>query len=164
MAEATEKNPNNPQTEESAEAAERRRRRAPGTRSVVDETASAIREGVSGTGEVLERESGNLTTSALIGTAVAIVEPELIPGILIGVGATLVPKLLPAVGTILRPIVKTVVKIGYEVVAGVKEVAAEVGEQYEDIVAEAQSEREARGHRATDEPELPRRPRRPQPA
>src|SRR5258706_9846706 len=142
MAEAKEGNPNRPQTEggpnrpQTEESAERRRRPPVATRA---DAGSALTEGVSETGEVLEREGPTLATSLIVGGAVAALEPELIPGILIGVGATMVPKLLPVVGTILRPLVKTVVKVGYGVYAAAREAVAEVGEQVEDIVAEAQA-------------------------
>jgi hypothetical protein len=71
---------------------------------------------------------------------VAILEPELIPGVLIGAGAMLAPKLIPAVGGALRPLFKGVVKAGYSAGMAVREMAAEAGEQVEDIVAEARAE------------------------
>ncbi len=111
--------------------------------------------------------AANAAAAAIIGTAVAILEPELIPGILIGAGITLVPKLLPAVGKLLRPVVKTVVQTGYEITSGVREVAAEAREQVEDMVAEAQAQRDERLHPHPEQTEPPaegdRRPRRAQP-
>jgi Protein of unknown function (DUF5132) len=84
----------------------------------------------------LEREGSSLATAALVGVGVAILEPELIPGLLIGAGAVLAPKLLPALGNILRPAVKGLVKAGM----AVRESVAEAGEHFEDIVAEARAE------------------------
>src|SRR5262249_38962935 len=147
--------PKNTQTEESTE---RRHRRPLAARTADDEGAAALREGATETAEVIGREGPNLATAVVVGGAIAALEPELIPGILVGVGATMVPKLLPAVGTILRPVVKTVVKVGYEVVASAREAAAEVGEQFEDMVAEAEAEREARGARSLEPSPQTRRP------
>jgi hypothetical protein len=92
-------------------------------------------------GDGLEKEKPGLATAALVGIGVAIIEPELIPGILIGVGAAFAPKLLPALGGAMRPVVKGVVKAGYSMVASVQEMAAEARENMEDMVAEAKAER-----------------------
>ena len=111
---------------------------------------------------VLERETPNLATAALIGTGVAILEPELIPGLLIGAGVALAPKLLPAMGTLLRPFVKAVVKTGYEITSGVREAAADAREQMEDMVAEARAEHEHGSQPYMEEAES-KKPRRAQP-
>ncbi len=119
----------------------------------------------------LEREGPSLATAAIVGVGVALVEPELIPGMLIGAGAWLVPKLLPALGSMLRPVVKGVIKAGYSATMAVREVVAEASEQVEDIVAEARAEHE--GHNgATPQQAAPpepqkrtrRQPRAPLPA
>jgi hypothetical protein len=91
----------------------------------------------------LDREGPSMATAALVGIGVAVLEPELIPGILIGAGAVLAPKLLPALGGMLRPLVKGMVKAGYSAGMAVREVVAEAGEQVQDIVAEARAEHEA---------------------
>ncbi len=110
----------------------------------------------------LEREGPSLATAALVGIGVALIEPELIPGLLIGAGAFLAPKLLPALGNALRPAVKGLVKAGM----AVRETVAEAGEHFEDIVAEARAESEhpaGNGHPAAEPEaaaEAQRRPRR----
>src|SRR5262252_6222517 len=88
----------------------------------------------------LNGDGPSLATIVLVGAGVAIIEPELIPGMLIGAGAWLAPKLLPALGGILRPVVKGVVKTGYSVGMTVRQAVAEAGEHVEDMVAEARSE------------------------
>jgi hypothetical protein len=112
----------------------------------------------------LDREGPSLATAALIGVGVAIIEPELIPGMLIGAGVWLVPKLLPALGGILRPVVKGAVKAGYSATMAVREVVAEAGEQVEDIVAEARAEHQAGngagGGSQAPAPEAPAKPAR----
>src|SRR5579885_1230724 len=115
----------------------------------------------------LEKEGPSLATVALVGVGVAIIEPELIPGLLIGAGAVLAPKLLPALGGMVRPLFKGVVKAGYSASMRVREAAAEVSEQVEDFVAEARAEEQGH-HQAggaeerTAEEGAARRQRRPQ--
>ncbi len=100
--------------------------------------AAGARDVIAQTG--LEREGPSLATAALIGVGVAIIEPELIPGMLIGVGAAVAPKVLPALGNMVRPLVKSVIRLGYSATTAVREAAAQVGEEVEDIVAEVQAE------------------------
>ena len=79
-------------------------------------------------------------TVAVVGLGAALIEAELIPGILIGVAAMLAPNLLPKVGNGLRPIVKGIVKAGYTLTERARETFAEAGEQMQDIVAEVRAE------------------------
>jgi len=116
----------------------------------------------------LDREGPSIATAALVGVGVAILEPELIPGILIGAGAVLAPRILPALGGLLRPMVKGIVKAGYSAAISVREVMAEAGEEVEDMVAEVKAEHEASNgsgvaaeHPATGQPKKQRRPNRP---
>jgi hypothetical protein len=61
--------------------------------------------------------------------------------LLVGIGAALVaPTVLPALGSSLRPLTKAVVKGGVMLYDAVKETVAEVGEQFNDLVAEARAE------------------------
>jgi hypothetical protein len=114
----------------------------------------------------LDREGPSLATAALVGVGVAILEPEFIPGMLIGAGALLAPKILPGLGSLLRPMVKGVVKAGYAASMTVREAFAEAGENMQDMVAEARAEYDAvnapaavsTGNGSTAEPEA-RRPR-----
>lgn len=88
-----------------------------------------------------ENELGTrIATVAAIGIGAALIEAELIPGILIGVGAMLAPRIFPKLGTALRPIVKTAIRAGYALAEKTREVAAETGEQFQDIVAEVKAE------------------------
>ena len=101
---------------------------------------AGAREALAGSG--LESEGPSLATVALVGVGAALIEPALIPGILIGAGALLAPKLLPNVGGMLRPLVKGVVKAGYSATMAAREMVAQAGEQVEDLVAEARAEHE----------------------
>ena len=66
------------------------------------------------------------------------------PAVLVGVGAVLAaPLVLPAVGSVARPVAKGAIK-GYLALAdGAKEWFAEVNEQWSDLVAEAKAEHSA---------------------
>ena len=83
-----------------------------------------------------------LATVAVIGLGAALIEVELIPGMLIGAAAVLAPNFLPKLGNALRPMIKSTVKAGYAFAAKTKETMAEAGEQFQDIVAEAKAEAE----------------------
>lgn len=96
---------------------------------------------------VEENEFGTrVATVAAIAIGAALIEVELIPGILIGVGAMLAPKFFPKLGTALRPMVKGAVRAGYALVDKTRELAAETGEQFQDIVAEVKSEQQPAPH------------------
>lgn len=79
-------------------------------------------------------------TVAAVGVAAALIEVELIPGMLLGVAAMLAPNLVPKIGGALRPVVKSAVRAGYNVAAKTRESVAEASEQFQDIVAEVKSE------------------------
>lgn len=81
-----------------------------------------------------------LTTVAAIGLGVALIEAELIPGMLIGIAAMLAPNFLPKLGRGLRPLIKGAVRAGYSLADRAKETVAEAGEQLQDIMAEVKSE------------------------
>ncbi|MBV8550242.1 MAG: DUF5132 domain-containing protein [Acidobacteriaceae bacterium] len=76
-------------------------------------------------------------TIAVVGVGVALISAELLPGMLIGVAAAF----LPGIGPKLRPFFRATVRAGYSAVRKTREVVAEAGEQIQDIVAEAKSEK-----------------------
>ncbi|MBV8842660.1 MAG: DUF5132 domain-containing protein [Bryobacterales bacterium] len=82
-------------------------------------------------------------TVALVGLGVALIEVEWIPGLLIGAAAMAAPNLLPRLGRAMRPLLKEVIRAGYSFAETARGVAAEAGEQVQDIVAEVRSERPA---------------------
>jgi hypothetical protein len=91
-------------------------------------------------------EGGTLMPTIVTGIAVAVLAPELLPGMAIGVAAMLAPKLLPSVGVAVRPLVKTAVRLGYATAVQTKELVAEASEQIQDIAAEARLEQEHAEH------------------
>jgi hypothetical protein len=84
-----------------------------------------------------------IATAALVGLGVAALEIELLPGLLLGVGAMLLPKLVPGLSGVMRPLTKSVVRLGYGVVTTAQGMVAEAGEQVQDIIAEVESESRA---------------------
>jgi len=90
--------------------------------------------------EVLEEEGSSLLGTLVTGAAVALIKPDLLPGMAVGVAAALGPKLLPAVGSLLRPVVKTAVRAGYATAVATRGVVAEAGEQVQDMIAEARAD------------------------
>lgn len=79
-------------------------------------------------------------TVAIIGLGIALIEVELIPGMLLGVAAVLAPTLFPKIGRAIRPLVKGAVRAGYAMAEKARETVAEAGEHLQDIVAEVKSE------------------------
>src|SRR5438128_12206532 len=95
------------------------------------------------------RDTGSLSEGRL---TMALLEDVLggwTGGILVGLGAAvLAPSILPAAGSILRPVAKTLVKGGLVVTDGVKGVVAEASEHVNDLVAEVRAESDTRASRA----------------
>ncbi len=92
--------------------------------------------------DVVKEEGGGLMTTFAAGAALAILAPEFLPGMAIGVGAMLLPRVLPRLGSAVRPLLRTAVRAGYSTVLATREMAAEANEQVQDMVAEARAEQE----------------------
>src|ERR671912_105260 len=115
--------------------------------------------GDEGLPEVLEEEGSSLLGTLITGAAVAFIKPDLLPGMAVGVAAALGPKLLPAIGSLLRPVVKTAVRAGYATAIATRGVVAEAGEQVQDLVAEARADTQINRKPATKRPRAARKPR-----
>lgn len=104
-----------------------------------------------GTGELTVAKQddliGKVATVAVIGLGVALIEVELIPGLIIGAAAAFLPNLMPKLGESLRPAMKSTVRAGYKFAQKTREAFAEASEQVQDMVAEAKVE-----HEPTPEP------------
>ena len=99
-----------------------------------------------------DKMSSRIATVAAVAVGVALIEVELIPGMLIGVAAMLAPKFLPGLGKTMRPLMKTAMRAGYAAIEKTKEVLAEASEQFQDVAAEARHEQDVA------EAETPRKP------
>jgi hypothetical protein len=112
-------------------------------RIIMAEVDDANRNADEDLGELVREERGGLMTTIVTGAAVAILAPELLPGMAIGVAALLAPKILPVLGPAVRPLVRTAVRAGYSAAMETRELVAEATEQMQDIVAEARSDQES---------------------
>ncbi|MDA8241724.1 MAG: DUF5132 domain-containing protein [Nitrospiraceae bacterium] len=66
---------------------------------------------------------------------------NVVTGLAIGIGAAiLAPTVLPAVANAAKPLIKAAIKSGIIIFEKGKETASELGEVFEDIVAEAKAE------------------------
>jgi hypothetical protein len=79
-------------------------------------------------------------TVAVVGVGVAVFEAALLPGVVLGVAAMIVPKVLPSLGATLNPLFKHSVRSAYKFGQKTKEMVAEAQEHVNDIVAEAKAE------------------------
>jgi Protein of unknown function (DUF5132) len=75
-------------------------------------------------------------TIAVVGVGVALISTELIPGMLIGVAAAM----LPGLGPKMRPLLKSTVRAGFSAVRKTREMLSEASEQVQDMLAEASAE------------------------
>jgi len=80
------------------------------------------------------------TTIGVVAIGAALIEVSLIPGLVIGVAATLAPKVLPRLGTSMQPMIKSAVRGAYKFGRKTRETMAEAQEQVHDIVAEVRAE------------------------
>jgi hypothetical protein len=125
---------------------------------MADEQENYEETGDEGLPEVLEEEGSSLIGALVTGAAVALIKPDLLPGMAVGIAAALGPKLLPAVGALLRPIVKTAVRAGYATAVATRGVVAEAGEQVQDMIAEVRSDVEVARKPATKKRRVARKP------
>ena len=83
------------------------------------------------------------TTAAVVGVVAVgalLFEAALIPGMILGVGAMLVPKVLPRLGEGLQPAFRATVRGAYKAGKTARHAFAEAKEQVHDVVAEAKAE------------------------
>jgi hypothetical protein len=116
-----------------------------------------LRSGLIGRGkDLLSGEAGAVGTAAAIVVGAALIEVELIPGLIIGAGAILLGKLFPELGGYVRPLIKGAVRAGFSASQKAREVMAEASEQVQDLVAEVKQE-QAQDHGREQQEEPPTR-------
>lgn len=100
-----------------------------------------VGEGRSSMEELAEDKDAQafVASAALLGIG-ALIEPELLGGMLLGAGVVYVSRNLPLIGGVLRPLVKTAVRVGYAAGAKASEMIAEASEEVQDMVAEARAD------------------------
>jgi len=88
-----------------------------------------------------------VATAATIGVVAigaAVFEAALLPGLALGVAATLAPRVFPNVATALTPLFRSTVRGAYRLGQRTREAVAEAQEHVNDIVAEANAEDHAK--------------------
>ena len=83
-------------------------------------------------------------TIAVVAVGAAVFEAALLPGIAIGVVATLAPRALPSIVGALGPAFRSSVRGVYQLGQRTREIVAEAQEHVSDIVAEADAEARAK--------------------
>jgi hypothetical protein len=83
---------------------------------------------------------GKVAIAGVIGVGAALIEASLIPGIIIGAAAVIAPKVVPHIGSSLRPLFKSTIRGAYKLTEKTREAFAEAQEQVQDIMAEARHE------------------------
>jgi hypothetical protein len=91
---------------------------------------------------LMSGDTGSVVTAAAVVVGAALIEVELIPGLLIGAGAVLLGKFFPELGAYVRPAIKGAVRAGFSMTQKVREVMAETSEQVHDLVAEVKHEQD----------------------
>ena len=90
--------------------------------------------------DLISSEASGIATAAAIVVGAALIEIELIPGLVIGAGAVLLGKIFPEISGYARPIFKSFIKAGFSAAHKIRQVLAETNEQVNDLVAEVKSE------------------------
>jgi gas vesicle protein len=98
---------------------------------------------------------GKVATVAVIGIGVALIEVELIPGLILGAAAAFLPNFMPKLGEGLRPAMKSTVRASYKFAQKTREVFAEASEQMQDMVAEAKLEQQPAAQPVAEEVRKP---------
>ncbi len=86
--------------------------------------------------DMVSGDAASIATTAAIVVGAAMIEVELIPGLIIGAGAILLGKFFPEMGSYVRPAIKGAIRAGFFMTQKAREVMAETTEQMHDLVAE----------------------------
>jgi hypothetical protein len=83
-----------------------------------------------------ERTRSELAAAAVVGIAAVIIEIELLPGILLGVAAMMIPKLFPGLPDVGQPLVKSTISMAYKAMTKAQQLVAEASDRAQDMLAE----------------------------
>jgi hypothetical protein len=92
--------------------------------------------------DLVSGDAASVAAAATIVVGAALIEAELIPGLIIGAGAILLGKLFPEMGAYVRPAIKGALRAGFFMTQKAREVMAETSEQVHDMVAEVKHEQD----------------------
>jgi len=113
---------------------------APEADDVSFDDSDPIDEAPDDQGEII----ATAATIAVVAVGAAIFEAALLPGIALGVAATLAPRVLPSIGSAVAPMLRSTVRGAYKLGQRTREAVAEAQEHVNDIVAEANAEDRAK--------------------
>jgi hypothetical protein len=85
-------------------------------------------------------DTTSVVTVAAIVVGAALIEVELVPGLIIGAGAVLLGKLFSEIDAMVRPAIKGALGVGSSMTNMARQVMAETSEQVHDLVAEVKHE------------------------
>lgn len=103
-----------------------------------------IDEAPNDSGEII----ATAATIAVVAVGAAVFEAALLPGIALGVAATLAPRALPSIGAAIAPMLRSSVRNVYQVGQRAREMVAEAQEHMSDIVAEADADARAKASKS----------------
>ena len=118
------------------ERAEHKLRAAPEADDASLDETDPIDEAPDDQGEII----ATAATIAVVAVGAAVFEVALLPGIALGVAATLAPRVLPSIGAAMAPMLRSTVRGAYRLGQRTREAVAEAQEHVSDIVAEADAE------------------------
>jgi len=87
-----------------------------------------------------EQTRSELATAAVVAAVAALIKAELLPGILLGVGAMMVAKLFPGITDEIRPLLKSTLGMGYKAMGKTQKMIAEASDRAQDMLAEIKAE------------------------
>ena len=101
--------------------------------------------------DILSSEASGVATAVAIVVGAALIEIELIPGLMIGAGAVVLGKFFPEMSGYVRPMFKGIVKAGFSATHKVRQILAEANEQVNDLVAEVKHEQNESNHHDSEQ-------------
>jgi hypothetical protein len=90
--------------------------------------------------DLVSVDATSAVTVAAIVVGAALIEVELVPGLIIGAGAVMLGKLFPEIGAMVRPAIKGALGVCFSITNKARQVMAETSEQVQDLVAEVKHE------------------------
>jgi Protein of unknown function (DUF5132) len=100
------------------------------------EPVETVAKDVEANGDLVDK----VVITGVIVMGAVLIEASLIPGIIIGAAAVLAPKVLPEIGTHLRPLFKATIRGAYKLNENTREAFAEAQENVQDLMAEVRYE------------------------
>jgi hypothetical protein len=90
--------------------------------------------------DLVSGDATSAVTAVAIVVGAALIEVELVSGLIIGASAVLLGKLFPKIGAMVRPAIKGALGIGFSMTKKARQVMAETSEQVHDLIAEVKHE------------------------